>query len=73
MRENRVCPLPNTPFANINYFKLAIFKKQESQKEPVTLLLCLPKGIQIETPTLEREPYHIHFSTYELIVASGRI
>lgn len=68
---------PKYAFGDINYFKLvtfffflklALFKKTQDSKEPVTLPLYMLKEIQIEKPASGRELEHIHLNTYELSV-----
>lgn len=46
-----------------------LLSKEKTRKEPLTLLLYLPRGIQIEKPALQQEPWHIHLSTFERSVA----
>lgn len=68
---------PKYAFGDINYFKLvtffflklALFKKTQDSKEPVTLPLYMLKEIQIEKPASGRELKHIHLNAYELSVA----
>lgn len=49
MRGSSLSP-QNVPFGENGNFKLAIFKTQKTQKEPLNLLLYPLKGIHIEKP-----------------------
>lgn len=68
-------PPPNMPLViliilswSLFFLKLALFKKTQDSKEPVTLPLYMLKEIQIEKPASGRELEHIHLNTYELSV-----